>query len=100
MEAQVTMQSIITMDVLAATSDDGFSLDELVYRTHELFEKEGMAGFIGLFLHLVDEKLCMDIKNGDSSLEGCCQDPHYKYHDRPDRQIRTSAGGAKFAGGA
>jgi len=26
-----------------------------------LFEKEGMAGVIGLILHIVDEKVCMDM---------------------------------------
>jgi hypothetical protein len=98
MEAQATMQSIITLDVLAATSNEGFSLDELVYKTRELFEREGMAGFVGLILRLMDEKLCMDLKNGKDTagLKDCCQNPHYKYHDRPERQIRTSAGLVKI----
>lgn len=92
------MQSIITLDVLAATSNDGFSLDELVYKTRELFEREGMAGFVGLILRLMDEKLCMDFKNGKDTagLKDCCQNPHYKYHDRPERQIRTSVGLVKI----
>ena len=39
------MQDIITLEVLSATSEKGFSLDELIFRTKELFEKEGLAGF-------------------------------------------------------
>ena len=40
------MQNIIAMEVLSATSEKGFSLDELVFRTKELFEKEGLAGWL------------------------------------------------------
>ena len=40
--------------VLTCTSGNGFSLDELVYRTQEAFEREGRAGFVGLLL-LVSE---------------------------------------------
>jgi len=34
------MQSSITLDVLSAVSEKGFSLDELVLATKVLFEKE------------------------------------------------------------
>jgi hypothetical protein len=33
-------------------------LDELVFRTKELFETEGLAGFVSLILHLTDERIC------------------------------------------
>ena len=46
------MQDIITLEVLSATSEKRFSLDELVFRTKELFETEGLAGFVGLILGL------------------------------------------------
>ena len=46
------MQDIITLDVLCATSEKGFSLDELVFRTKGLFEKEGLGGFVGLIQRL------------------------------------------------
>lgn len=46
------MQDIITLEVLSATSEKRFSLDELVFRTKELFETEGLAGFVGLILAL------------------------------------------------
>ena len=32
------MQNIIAMEMLSATSEKGFSLDELVFKTKELFE--------------------------------------------------------------
>ncbi|MGB2864972.1 MAG: hypothetical protein WBC05_16720 [Sedimentisphaerales bacterium] len=54
------------MEVLSAVSEKGFSLDELVFKTKELFEKEGLAGFVALILRLVDEKICLDLVKGKS----------------------------------
>ena len=57
------MQDIITLKVLSAVSENGFSLDELVFQTRELFEKEGLPGFIGLILRLTDEVICKKMSN-------------------------------------
>ena len=88
------MQNIIAMKVLSATSEKGFSLDELVFRTKEQFEKEGLAGFVGLILQLSDEKICMNMVQGKMKHNGrsCCSDPRYEYHGLSDRQFRTSVG--------
>ena len=87
------MQSIITLDVLSAVSEKGFSLDELVIETKTLFEKEGMAGVVGLILRLVDEKVCMDMVAGKRvSPKPCCQRPRYAYQDQRERKFRTSVG--------
>jgi hypothetical protein len=51
------VQNIITMEVLIAVSENGFSLDELVFRTKELFEREGLSGFVSLILQLADDRL-------------------------------------------
>ena len=55
------MQNIITLEVLSATSEKSFSLDELVFRTKKLFETEGLAGFVGLILGLTDERICTNM---------------------------------------
>ena len=88
------MQNIIAMEVLSATSEKGFSLDELVFRTKELFEKNGLAGFVGLILRLADEKICMNMVQGKMKHTGqsCCSDPRYEHHGLSDRQFRTSVG--------
>jgi len=88
------MQNIIAMEVLSATSEKGFSLDELVFRTKELFEKDGLAGFVGLILRLADEKICMNMVQGKMKHTGqsCCSDPRYEHHGLSDRQFRTSVG--------
>jgi hypothetical protein len=88
------MQNIIAIKVLSATSEKGFSLDELVFRTKELFEKKGLAGFVALILQLTDERICMNMVQGKTTRnrQCCCQSPRYEYHDRPARQLRTSVG--------
>ena len=60
------MQDIITIKVLSALSENGFSLDELVFQTRELFEKKGLAGFVGLILRLTDEMVCRKMVQGKS----------------------------------
>jgi len=87
------MQNIITLDVLSAVSEKGFSLDELVVATKTLFEQDGMAGMIGLILRLVDEKICLELVSGKRSLPpSCCVAPRYLQLDQRERQFRTSAG--------
>lgn len=88
------MQDIITLDVLSAVSENGFSLDELVLRTKELFEKEGLSGFVGLILQLADERICINMVQGKINLHDhpCCSKPQYAHHDQLDRQFRTSVG--------
>ena len=88
------MQKLLYIEILGGVSDKGFSLDELVLKTKELFEREGMAGLIGLILSLVDEQLCIDLMRGESrlSLAPCCDHPRYEAHDRRDRSFRTSVG--------
>jgi hypothetical protein len=88
------MQNIIAMEVLSATSEKGFSLDELVFKTKELFETEGLAGFVGLILQLADERICMKMVQGKikDNKQSCCSRPQYEHHDLSDRQFRTSVG--------
>ena len=60
------MQDIITLKVLSAVSENGFSLDELVFQMRELFDKEGLPGFVGLILRLTDERICLQMVQGKS----------------------------------
>ncbi len=61
------MQDIITLEVLSALSENNFSLDELVFRTKELFEREGLSGFVSLILQLADERICINMVQGKMS---------------------------------
>ena len=88
------MQDIITIKVLSALSENGFSLDELVFQTRELFEKKGLAGFVGLILRLTDEMVCRKMVQGKSIHDqpGCCSEARYEYQGSLSRQFRTSVG--------
>jgi hypothetical protein len=88
------MQSIIALEVLASVSESGFSLDELVLATRHLFEREGMAGLIGLVLRLLDENLTLRLRQNQANWRptGCCGQPDYELQDQPERRFRTSAG--------
>jgi hypothetical protein len=91
------MQHTIQLDVVSCLSEEGFSLDELVVRVRELFEREGMAGMIGLILRLVDELICRRLVEGEGPWRArlCCEHPRYVYKDFQDRTFRTSAGVVK-----
>ena len=92
------MQNIIAMEVLSVVSEKGFSLDELVVKTKELFEEQSLAGFVALILRLLDESICIDLVQGKhrKTLSTCCAQPHYHRLDQPDRQFRTSIGKVIF----
>lgn len=88
------MQYEISIQVLASLCENGFSLDELVVRTKELFVQEGMGGFVGLLLRLIDEALCIQIVRGKRKVTGCCscEDAAYEQSRQQARQFRTSIG--------
>lgn len=91
------MQSSITLNMLSAVSEKGFSLDELVIETKTLFEQEGMAGIVGLILGLFDEKVCIDMVAGKRNAQKpCCGLPRYHHQGSLDRQFRTSVGAVKI----
>jgi hypothetical protein len=92
------MQDIITLKVLSAVSEDGFSLDELVFQLRELFQKEGLPGFVGLILRLTDEMVCKNMVEGRSKHNPpeCCCKPRYEYQGSLSRQFRTSVGTVKI----
>jgi len=88
------MEKSITLKVSALLSESGFSLDELVIKTKELFDREGMAGFVALLLELIDAYLCTTLvhKTGTWRPGPCCDHPAYELDQRVDRRLRTSVG--------
>ena len=92
------MQSIISLEILTAVAENGFSLDELVVSTRHLFEEKGMPGMIGLLLRLIDENLYLRLQQNNSLWHphACCEQPDYECQDRPPRHFRTSAGKVKI----
>jgi hypothetical protein len=79
------VQNILSMEIVGSLSENGFSLDELVLKTKQLFEQQGMSGFVALMLSLMDEHLCLRLVCGKSLYRGkrCCCNPRYEFASRP-----------------
>ncbi len=92
------MQNIISLEVLTALSENGFSLDELVISTRTLFAEKGIPGLLELILRLLDENLSIQLRQNTSLWKPppCCDNPRYVFQDRPARQFRTSGGLVKI----
>lgn len=92
------MQNSIQMELLNATAEKGFSLDELVFKLRELMQEKGMPGIVGFILNIIDESLCINICQGNSiwTPDPCCESPDYEILDRLNRRIRTGAGEIQF----
>lgn len=93
------MQNTLYIEIIGCISEKGFSLDELVVKVKELFERKAMAEVIGLLLSLVDESICMKLVEGGTGWKPgpCCEDCRYEFYGRKARQFRTSAGLVKTA---
>ena len=50
------MQNSIQMELLNATAEKGFSLDELVFKLRELMQEKGMTGIVGFCAFVTNEK--------------------------------------------
>lgn len=92
------MDNRIQIELAVATSDKGFSLDELVLTFRELMATRGLAGVLELVLNIVDEHLCLSIcrKTGNYKLPECCQDAAYEVANHRSRKLRTSVGSLRI----
>jgi hypothetical protein len=88
------MQQLIAAQLLAATSEAGFSLDELVLSLREVMAQQGLPALARLILELIDETLALTHATGRATPpRSCaCGHTHYELKDRRDRQLRTSLG--------
>jgi len=82
------------MEIVRSLSENGFSLDELVIKTKQLFEQKGTAGLISLLLRLADEHICLALLYGKPSWQPnpCCDQVRYRSIGSLKRTFRTSAG--------
>jgi len=86
---------IIALEVLTSVAENGFSLNELVISTVDLFTRKGMPGLIGLVLRLMDETLLLRLQQKKSAWQppACCEQPDYESPDQLARSFRTSQSG-------
>ena len=86
------MQGKCNLDLSFCLSKNGFSLDELVFKLGELFEKKAFSELLRLILMLVQEVLYHRIYHGKDHPFSCCSSSDFKFNGGYNRRIRTSLG--------
>ncbi len=86
------MQGKCNLDLSFCLSKNGFSLDELVFKLGELFEKKAFSELLRLILTLVQEVLYYRIYHGKVHPFSCCGSSDFKFNGGYNRRIRTSLG--------
>ena len=89
------MRNKTTMEMSICQAKNGFSLDELVKKVADSYEKKAFADILKMNLQLTQEVLMYRIFNGKSNLQ-CCPDGHLTLNGSFDRRIRTSLGEFKM----
>ena len=92
------MQCKYNLDLSFCLADEGFSLDELVFRLGELFEKKSFSELLRLILMLVQEVLLNRLFHGKDFPFKCCGKSDFKLNGGCNRRIRTSLGEVNFIG--
>ena len=85
------MRNKITMEMSICQAENGFSLDELVQKVADSYEKKAFADILKMNLQLTQEILMYRIFNNKNTLQ-CYPDGHLTLNGSFDRRIRTSLG--------
>ena len=86
------MQGKITSDLSFCLSENGFSLDELVIKLLEAFERKALPELLKLILMLVQEVLIYRILSKKCTSFSCCDTGNLRLNGSYNRRIRTSTG--------
>jgi hypothetical protein len=87
------------MELLAAMSEERFTLDELVFKIDELFSQKALAQLLGMLLQLMDELQAIQHCSGKAAKARQCKCGHCRYEmkDRLKRSLDTRLGRTDFA---
>jgi len=89
------MQGKISMDLSFCQSEEGFSLDELVTKLADVFERKAFSELLKLILQLVQEILMYRIFHDKCAMK-CGEDGRLLLNGGFKRRIRTSLGEFKM----
>ena len=84
----------ISLNLQACLSGDPFSFDELILETKELFEKQGVPGFLRLLIAFTNDIVVNTWKA--SGTANCCDSAHLIKNGNRYKNIYTSLGNIKF----
>uniref|UniRef100_UPI0011CC48F5 ISH6 family transposase n=1 Tax=Victivallis vadensis TaxID=172901 RepID=UPI0011CC48F5 len=90
------MQGKISMDLSFCQSENGFSLDELVTKLAEVYDRKAFAELLKMILQMVQELLMYRIFHGETDALKCCDSGHLRQNGSFERRIRTSLGEFKM----
>ena len=90
------MQGKISMDLSFCQSENGFSLDELVIKLADVYERKAFAELLKMILQMVQEILMYRIFHGKTDEMKCCDSGHLRQNGSFERRIRTSLGEFKM----
>ena len=85
------MQGKISMDLSFCLSENGFSLDELIEKLADVFERKAFPELLRLILQLIQEVLMSRIFANKEAMH-CCENSHLRLNGGFSRRIRTSLG--------
>ncbi len=86
------MQGKITSDLSFCLAENGFSLDELVFKLRELFENKAFSELLRLILQLVQECMLQRLFANKKLPVKCCGKSHFVLNGGYNRRVRTSIG--------
>ena len=84
------MQGKISMDLSFCQSENGFSLDELVVKLADVYERKAFPELLKMILQMVQEILMYRIFHGKADALKCCDSGHLRLNGSFERRIRTS----------
>lgn len=90
------MQGKISMDLSFCQSENGFSLDELVVKLGDVYERKAFGELLKMILQMVQEILVYRIFHGKTDAVKCCPNGHLRLNGSFNRRIRTSLGEFKM----
>lgn len=84
----------ISLNLKACLSGEAFSFDELIIETKNLFEQQGIPGFLRLLISFTNKMVISDAKASEST--SCCENPYLIRNGNRSKNIYTSLGNIDF----
>ena len=85
------IEQILSLKVGASLSENEFTLDELLLASKELFEREGIPGFLQVLLRLLDDMVYKKVLG--VGRHDCCKKSHLVVTRREEKKtVRTGVG--------
>jgi hypothetical protein len=82
------------LNIQTCLTGDPFSLDELILETQNLFEREGVPGFLRVLIALIDNMVIESIRNSNKA--HCCDSPQLIRNGKRSKKLYTGIGNLGF----